>query len=114
MCGNCTAAPIICRVPAFGWASGCGSRPLIPWWRIFRRHAEIAQLLRETSWSPATELVLLDAGEPDGYRRQWQAPGLPPMRHVAYAVQWFALATHRGVIYVVTNLRRETAKQRPA
>ena len=80
----------------------------------FPTHAEIAQLLRETSWSPATELVLLDAGEPDGYRRQWQAPGLPPMRHVAYAVQWFALALTVGVVYVVTNLRRETAKQRPA
>ena len=24
MCGNCTAAPIICRVPAFGWASKAG------------------------------------------------------------------------------------------
>ena len=80
----------------------------------FPTHAEIAQLLRDTSWSPATELVLLDAGEPDGYRRQWQAPGLPPMRHVAYAVQWFALALTVGVVYVVTNLRRETAKQRPA
>jgi len=80
----------------------------------FPTHAEIAQLLRETSWIPATELVLLDAGEPDGYLRQWQAPGLLPMRHVAYAVQWFALALTLAVIYVVTNLRRERAIEGPA
>jgi cytochrome oxidase assembly protein ShyY1 len=28
------------------------------------------------------------------------------MRHLAYAVQWFALALTLLVIYVVTNLRR--------
>jgi surfeit locus 1 family protein len=69
--------------------------------------AELERLLRETSFAPAAELVLLDAGEPDGYLRQWQPPGFPPLRHVAYAVQWFALALALGVIYVVTNLRRE-------
>jgi cytochrome oxidase assembly protein ShyY1 len=28
------------------------------------------------------------------------------MRHIGYAVQWFALALTLAVIYVVTNLRR--------
>jgi surfeit locus 1 family protein len=51
-------------------------------------------------------LVLLDPGEPDGYVRNWSAPGFPPMRHLGYAVQWFALALTLAVIYVVTNLRR--------
>ena len=72
----------------------------------FPSHGEIAQLLHVTSWSPATDLVLLDPGEPDGYVRNWTAPGFPPMRHIAYAVQWFALALTLGLIYVVTNLRR--------
>jgi surfeit locus 1 family protein len=67
--------------------------------------AEIARLLGERSWSTGAELVLLDAGEPDGYQREWQAPGFPPIRHVAYAVQWFALALTLAVIYVVTNFR---------
>jgi cytochrome oxidase assembly protein ShyY1 len=31
------------------------------------------------------------------------------MRHIAYAVQWFALALTLLVIYVVTNLRLNTA-----
>jgi surfeit locus 1 family protein len=49
--------------------------------------------------------VLLDAGEPDGYLRQWQAPGFPPIHHIGYAVQWFGLALTLFVIYIVTNLR---------
>jgi cytochrome oxidase assembly protein ShyY1 len=67
-------------------------------------------LIGESSWVSATDLVLLDPGEPDGYARHWTAPGFPPMRHIAYAVQWFALALTLAVIYFVTNTRRiETA-----
>jgi surfeit locus 1 family protein len=77
----------------------------------FPTHAEIAQLLRESSWTAAAEVVLLDAGESDGYLRQWTAPGFPPIRHVAYAVQWFALALTLAIIYVVTNMRRELGKE---
>ena len=75
----------------------------------FPSHSEIARVLRESSWSSATDLVLLDPGEPDGYVRNWSAPGFAPMRHIAYAVQWFALALTLLVIYVVTNLRRDDA-----
>jgi surfeit locus 1 family protein len=83
--------------------------PPYPVVAAFPTRAEIARLLRESSWTPATDLVLLDAGEPDGYVRNWTAPGFPPMRHIAYAVQWFALALTLFVIYIVTNLRRGTA-----
>lgn len=72
----------------------------------FPTHVELEHLLGESSWSPAAQVMLLDAGQPDGYVREWQAPGLPPLRHVAYAVQWFGLALALLVIYVVTNLRK--------
>jgi surfeit locus 1 family protein len=75
----------------------------------FPSHAEIARLLRESSWTSAADLVLLDPGEPDGYVRNWSAPGFPPMRHIGYAVQWFTLALTLLVIYIVTNLRRGDA-----
>lgn len=77
----------------------------------FPKIAEIEQLLHERSFIPAAEVVLLDAAEPDGYLRQWQAPGLPPMRHIAYAVQWFALALTLLVIYIVTNLHRDPGRE---
>jgi surfeit locus 1 family protein len=82
--------------------------PPYPVVAAFPSRGEIAQLLGETSWTGATDLVLLDPGERDGYVRNWSAPGFPPIRHIAYAVQWFALALTLAVIYVVTNLRRET------
>ena len=66
----------------------------------FPSRAEIAGLLGESSWTPAADLVLLDPGEPDGYVRNWSAPGFPPMRHIGYAVQWFALALSLSIIYV--------------
>ena len=69
-------------------------------------HAELAQLLGESAWTGATDLVLLDPGESDGYARAWAPPGFPPLRHIGYAVQWFALALALFVIYLATNLRR--------
>lgn len=80
--------------------------PPYPVVAAFPTRAEIARLLGESSWASATDLVLLDAGEPDGYVRNWTAPGFPPIRHIAYAVQWFALALTLFIIYIVTNLRR--------
>jgi len=80
----------------------------------FPSHVEIARLLHEPSWTAAAELVLLDPGEPDGYVRHWSPPGFPPMRHIAYAVQWFALAITLFIIYIVTNLRRAGAAGRDA
>jgi surfeit locus 1 family protein len=81
--------------------------PPYPVVAAFPTHAELAELLGESSWTKATDLVLLDPAEPDGYVRSWAPPGFPPMRHVGYAVQWFALALTLLVIYVVTNLRRD-------
>jgi surfeit locus 1 family protein len=80
--------------------------PPYPVVAAFPTRAEIARLLGESSWAPAADLVLLDAGEPDGYVRNWTAPGFPPIRHIGYAVQWFALALTLFIIYIVTNLRR--------
>jgi surfeit locus 1 family protein len=87
--------------------------PLAPPYPIvaaFPKHAELAQLLNESKWTPAAELVLLDADQPDGFVRHWAPPGFPPLRHTAYALQWFALALALFIIYIVTNIRRvETA-----
>ncbi len=55
----------------------------------FPTAADVAALLGE----PVLDYqLLLDPAEADGYVRAWQAPGLPPERHWAYAGQWLALA----------------------
>ncbi len=37
-------------------------------------------------------ILQLNANEPNGYVRNWTITTIPPARHMAYAVQWFALA----------------------
>lgn len=84
--------------------------PLAPPYPVvadFPTRAQIAQLLGE-SLTPAADVVLLDADEPNGYARNWAPPGFPPLRHIGYAVQWFGLALTLAVIYVVTNFRRSS------
>lgn len=52
-------------------------------------------------------LVLLDEGEPHGFVREWHAEtSMPPARHYAYAVQWFALALAVIVVFMVVNMKR--------
>jgi surfeit locus 1 family protein len=96
------------RLPSAGLRMGrpAALRPPFPAVANFPSHSDIERLLRETSWTHAAELVLLDADQPEGYVRQWQPPGFPPLRHIAYAVQWFGLALALSVIYLVTNVRR--------
>jgi surfeit locus 1 family protein len=49
--------------------------------------------------------LLLDPAEPDGYLRDWQAPGLGPDRHLAYAGQWLLLAAGAVVAAVTIGIR---------
>ena len=56
--------------------------------------------------------LLLDAEAPDGYMRDWQAPGIPVERHLAYAGQWLLLAAGAlaaAVVMAAKHLRRGRA-----
>ncbi len=68
--------------------------------------SDLHEFLHEGAWVGAADVVLLDANQPDGFVRDWSVGGMPPMRHLAYAVQWFALALTLAVIYVMTTFRR--------
>jgi surfeit locus 1 family protein len=103
------------NLPSPGIQMGTPAAPLPPYPVVanFPTHAEIAQLLKEPNWTSAADVILLDSNAPDGYVRDWAAPGFPPMRHIGYAVQWFGLALALFVIYIVTNFRR-TSQDFPA
>ena len=74
----------------------------------FPRLDALAQTLNRPLYP---RLLLLDPGQPDGYVRDWQPGGMPPERHLGYAVQWFALALTLLVSFFVVNLR--PAETRP-
>jgi len=70
--------------------------------------ADVAAILGE----PVLDYqLLLDPAETDGYLRQWQAPGLAPERHWAYAGQWLALAVgaFAAAIVILFKAWRRTA-----
>jgi surfeit locus 1 family protein len=53
--------------------------------------------------------LLLEPGEPDGFVREWRAPGLAPERHLAYAGQWWLFAAGAltaAVVVIVRTTRR--------
>jgi surfeit locus 1 family protein len=55
-------------------------------------------------------VLLLDASQPDGYERIWEAHlGFKPERHIGYAVQWFAFAVAAVILFVITGFRTKKA-----
>ncbi len=96
------------RLPSPGLKMGHPAplAPPFPAVATFPLLPELQDFLHEPSWSDAADVVLLDADQPDGYVRAWGVTGLSPMRHLAYAVQWFGLALTLVVIYVVTTFKR--------
>lgn len=53
-----------------------------------------------------SRVILLDPAVPDGYVREWKLPGTPAVRHLSYAIQWFAFAATALAIWIAVSLRR--------
>lgn len=69
--------------------------------------AELIQCLYQ---QPVAEgLVLLDPDAENGFVREWSDLGIPPAKHYGYALQWFAMLVTTLVLYVLLNLKRNTA-----
>ncbi len=61
-----------------------------------------AEILSKRLGYPLLDFQIeLDADMPDGYERSWRDRVImPPEKHVAYAVQWFALAITLSILFV--------------
>lgn len=51
-------------------------------------------------------IIRLSPDEANGYVREWPVVSMPPERHKAYAVQWFAMALVILAIFVGLNLKK--------
>lgn len=93
-------------LPVAGLASGQVGPPLTGAWPRVASFPTLAQL--EAAYgAPLLPLVLmLDDGPTPGYLRDWTPSGLPPERHVGYAVQWWALAVLLAGLFIGVNLKR--------
>jgi surfeit locus 1 family protein len=57
-------------------------------------------------------MLLLDPASPDGYVRDWHPPGLSPLRHWSYAIQWWGFAVTLLIIWGIMSARRQEPRAR--
>jgi len=109
--GPLTLSGRVADLPSAGLASGrAAPQPQDPWPKVtsFPRAEELAGALGEPL---GARILLLDPGAPDGYVRDWQPPGIAPLRHLSYAIQWWCFAALAVVVWAVMGARRARAAQ---
>lgn len=98
-------------LPSAGLSSGRAAPAAAdPWPKVtsFPRLAELAAALG-TPLEP--RILLLDPGAPFGLVRDWQPPGLPPLRHLSYALQWWCFAALAVALWTIFAIRRARARR---
>jgi len=53
-------------------------------------------------------IIRMNPAAEDGFVREWAVVSMPPERHLAYAVQWFALALLVVILFVVLTMKKKT------
>lgn len=110
--GTVTVGGRLDELPTAGLASGRAPPPLEGGWpRVtsFPRPAELAAALAHGAAGTArleARVLLLDATEPAGYRRDWQPFVKGPEQNIAYAVQWWSFGVLLLVLFVKMNLKK--------
>ena len=54
-------------------------------------------------------IILLDPDQPQGYVRDWQPPGMAPLRHFSYAIQWWSFAALTVFLWGLLTYRQRRA-----
>ncbi|WP_083501559.1 SURF1 family protein [Legionella worsleiensis] len=57
-------------------------------------------------------IIRLDKQDAYGFVREWAIVSMPPQRHLAYALQWFAMALVIFIIFVALNLKKKNEEAR--
>ena len=52
-------------------------------------------------------IIRLGQHEADGYVREWAIVSMPPQRHYAYALQWFAMALVILILFIALNTTKK-------
>ncbi len=94
----------LAALPSPGLALG-RAPPAAGAWPKLTSYPDMAQLASALGTPLAARILLLDPASPFGYLRAWHAPGLPPLRHFSYAVQWWSFAVLTVALWVVMSRR---------
>jgi surfeit locus 1 family protein len=95
----------VALLPSPGLASGRAAPASTDPWPKVTSYPDMAQLAAALGRPLSSRILLLDPAAPFGYARAWQPAGLPPLRHFAYAVQWWSFALATLVLWAVLSRR---------
>jgi len=94
-------------LPSPGLASGRAPPASTGPWPRVTSYPDMAQLEAVLGRRLSSRILLLDPAAPFGYVRAWQPPGLPPLRHFSYAVQWWSFALATVILWAVLSRRAQ-------
>jgi surfeit locus 1 family protein len=96
----------VANLPSPGLASGRAPPDPASRWPKVTSYPSMPQLERSLGEPLEPRILLLDPGEPLGFVREWEPPGLPPLRYLSYAIQWWCFAGLALVLWAVMGTRR--------
>jgi surfeit locus 1 family protein len=102
--GAVTLTGRIANLPSAGLASGRAAPAPGGAWPKVTSYPRVDELAAALGAPVSPRILLLDPHSPYGYERDWQPPGLPPLRHFGYALQWWSFAVLALVAWVVVRL----------
>lgn len=91
-------------LPGAGLAMGHAA-PAAGAWPKVTAFPDMAELAQAVGAALEPRILLLDPGAPFGYVRDWQPPGMAPMRHFSYAIQWWSFAALTVVLWTLMAWR---------
>ena len=93
------------NLPSAGLAAGRAAPPVNGGWPKVTSYPTMGELSAALGRPLEPRIVLLDPKEPQGYVRDWHPPGIQPLRHWSYAIQWWCFAAVTIVFWVVISRR---------
>jgi surfeit locus 1 family protein len=95
------------NLPVGGLALGHAAPSSDALWPKVTSFPTLAELSTALGRTVQPWMLLLDPAGPDGYVRDWQPPGLSPLRHWSYAIQWWGFAVTLVIIWAIMSARRQ-------
>lgn len=99
----------VADLPSPGLASGRAPPGEGSPWPKVTSFPDMGQLSAALARPLEPHILLLDPGAGPGYVRDWHPPGMEPIRHWSYAVQWWGFAVVTLGLWVGLNLKRSVA-----
>lgn len=93
-------------LPSPGLALGRMPPPAGNHWPKITSFPDMGQLASALGMRLEPRILLLDPTAAFGYLRDWQPPGISPVRNLAYGIQWWAFAATLIVIWAVLSAPR--------